>query len=243
MLSSDDDENIVASQAELQVAKVRSTKSGSKSKSIKDTITHALPTRHRANTRSTAVKSRQLRSVKASPTSTPKDPALKRVQPQKIDRTRSLYTFFNTTDHAQPSRDAPQHEILTLEAEADEKEQEDLIEDDSYDEGFQKLPTRQTAARSVLDRRKGRLAPAQTRATSTSPGKIPRASRKFKIPQKDSLQQPLKNSLAASSRVDSRPWTERYGPRGLDELMVHKKKVSDVQKWLENFRQGQDQKV
>ncbi|XWW99792.1 hypothetical protein V2A60_007804 [Cordyceps javanica] len=31
---------------------------------------------------------------------------------------------------------------------------------------------------------------------------------------------------------DLRPWSERFGPRNLDELAVHKKKVSDVRKWL-----------
>lgn len=242
VLSSDDDENPILSQSTLQVSKIKPSKSGSKSKSIKDTTTDVLPTRHRANTRSTAVKSRQPTSTQADPTSSPKKPTLKRSQPQKIDNTRSLYAFFNTTDHVRPSRDEPQHERVLPGAE-DEDEDEDLIEDDSYDEGFRKLPTRQPAAKSVLDRRKRHLAPTQSRAASTSLGKIPSASQKFKIPQSNSLQQPLKNTLAAPSRVDLRPWTERHGPRGLDELVVHKKKVADVQNWLENFRQGQDQKV
>lgn len=192
------------------------------------------------------MKSPQPTSTKASPTSSLKKSTSRRRRPQKIDNTRSLCDFFNSTDHARPYRDEPQHERVTPEAEEEEKEEEeeeDLIEDDSYDEGFRKLPTRQTAARSVLDRRKRHFAPTHSQATSTSLGKISSASQKFKMPHKDFLRQPSNNSLAASSRLDLRPWTERHRPRGLDELMVHKKKVADVQNWLEKFRQGQDQKV
>lgn len=37
---------------------------------------------------------------------------------------------------------------------------------------------------------------------------------------------------------DQRPWSERFGPRNLDELVVHKKKVADVKKWLEDVIAG-----
>ncbi|KAL5092282.1 hypothetical protein Trisim1_001540 [Trichoderma cf. simile WF8] len=37
---------------------------------------------------------------------------------------------------------------------------------------------------------------------------------------------------------DLRPWSERFGPRNLDELAVHKKKVSDVRKWIEDVMAG-----
>ena len=235
VLSSDDDGNAIASQAELKVSKV---KSRSKSKSIKDTTTHVLPTRPRANTRSTAAESRKPTSTQASPTSSPKGRTLKRSRPQRIDDRRSLYAFFDNIDRAQPSQDEPQHERALREVEED-----DLIEDDSYDEGFGKLPTRLTATRAVLDRRKRHLVKTQSRPASEPVGKIPSACQKFKISQKDTLQQPLKNSLAASSGLYLSPWTERYCPQGLDELVVHKKKVNDVHSWLENFRKGQGQKV
>lgn len=37
---------------------------------------------------------------------------------------------------------------------------------------------------------------------------------------------------------DLRPWAERFGPTNLEELAVHKKKVSDVRTWLEAVRGG-----
>lgn len=37
---------------------------------------------------------------------------------------------------------------------------------------------------------------------------------------------------------DQRPWSERFGPLNLDELAVHKKKVADVRKWLDDVLHG-----
>ncbi|KAK0730786.1 Rad17 cell cycle checkpoint protein-domain-containing protein [Lasiosphaeris hirsuta] len=37
---------------------------------------------------------------------------------------------------------------------------------------------------------------------------------------------------------DSRPWSERFAPVNLDELAVHKKKVADVRKWLDDVITG-----
>lgn len=37
---------------------------------------------------------------------------------------------------------------------------------------------------------------------------------------------------------EGRPWSERFGPRNLDELAVHKKKVTDVRRWIEDVITG-----
>ncbi|KAI2624349.1 Rad17-domain-containing protein [Hypoxylon sp. NC1633] len=37
---------------------------------------------------------------------------------------------------------------------------------------------------------------------------------------------------------EQRPWSERFGPLNLEELVVHKKKVTDVRRWLENVMAG-----
>ncbi|RKF82583.1 Cell cycle checkpoint protein RAD17, partial [Golovinomyces cichoracearum] len=37
---------------------------------------------------------------------------------------------------------------------------------------------------------------------------------------------------------DLRPWAERFAPSSLDELAVHKRKVADVRKWLEDAMGG-----
>lgn len=50
--------------------------------------------------------------------------------------------------------------------------------------------------------------------------------------------QPARKEPAA----DGRPWTEKYGPLSLDELAVHKKKLSDVRTWLEDVYNGKQRK-
>lgn len=48
-------------------------------------------------------------------------------------------------------------------------------------------------------------------------------------------------SMPPSTEVldhDLRPWTERYAPQTLEELVVHKKKVQDVKQWLGEALQG-----
>lgn len=37
---------------------------------------------------------------------------------------------------------------------------------------------------------------------------------------------------------EQRPWAERFGPASLEELAVHKKKVADVRRWLEDVMAG-----
>ncbi|KAK3355930.1 putative RAD17 protein [Neurospora tetraspora] len=43
---------------------------------------------------------------------------------------------------------------------------------------------------------------------------------------------------AAPTEDDSRPWSERFAPTNLEELAVHKRKVGDVRKWLEDVIAG-----
>jgi cell cycle checkpoint protein len=42
--------------------------------------------------------------------------------------------------------------------------------------------------------------------------------------------------------LDRRPWTEKYGPVSLEELAVHKKKVTDVRTWLVDVLSGKSRK-
>ena len=64
----------------------------------------------------------------------------------------------------------------------------------------------------------------------TASGDGPIASQRFLKPPKPAGPAGLDDEL--------RPWSERFGPRNLDELAVHKKKVADVRKWLEDVVSG-----
>ncbi|ESZ92772.1 hypothetical protein SBOR_6829 [Sclerotinia borealis F-4128] len=60
----------------------------------------------------------------------------------------------------------------------------------------------------------------------------PSASQRFLRPTQAPLVKPLVEE-------DMRPWAERFGPNNLEELGVHKKKVTDVRTWLDNVIAGQ----
>lgn len=46
-------------------------------------------------------------------------------------------------------------------------------------------------------------------------------------------------STKVTKEEDTRPWAERFAPKNLEELAVHKRKVADVRAWLENVTNGQ----
>ena len=60
-------------------------------------------------------------------------------------------------------------------------------------------------------------------------GTVPTSSQKFVMSKK---------SPEIKNEDDMRPWAERFAPIDLDELAVHRKKVSDVRTWLEDVMNG-----
>ncbi|KAF5022240.1 hypothetical protein F66182_5713 [Fusarium sp. NRRL 66182] len=67
-------------------------------------------------------------------------------------------------------------------------------------------------------------------STNSAFPNAPSASQKF-------IKPPKPVHLAAAND-DTRPWSEQFGPRNLEELAVHKKKVADVRRWLEDVVAG-----
>lgn len=122
---------------------------------------------------------------------------------------------------------------------------EDLIVDDSPVENGNDIGG--TTTRTILDHRKKHLAPAQDNAAATNKPILQGGIQRFKIPE-NALTMGIGPGISAAvkakaSAIDLRPWAEKHGPNNLEELMVHKKKVSDVRNWLENVLRGQDRKV
>ena len=163
----------------------------------------------------------------------------KKVRIEDGERSRSLHAFFNAADARHQSQANIQY--------AEEKSEppidvDDIIEDDSEDDNFPKSSSSQQTVRLVLDRRKSHLAPAQKRTISIHSDKLPSASQKLLVDEKQE-KAALKDVTQSSSQPDPRPWAERFGPIGVEELAVHKKKVMDVRIWLEDRWLGQVQKV
>lgn len=69
-------------------------------------------------------------------------------------------------------------------------------------------------------------------------GSGPKGSQKFLRTASGARSPSLPPQPARKEVADGRPWTDKYGPLSLDELAVHKKKVSDVRTWLEDVYSG-----
>lgn len=80
--------------------------------------------------------------------------------------------------------------------------------------------------RARTDRHNGHTTPAEP-ATHASSGQ------KFLRPP-----WPPHRASSDSPSDEERPWTERFAPTNLDELAVHKRKVADVRRWLDDVVAG-----
>lgn len=175
-------------------------------------------------------------SSDTTPASSPNKPKKNAKLRQKDQKSDSLYTFF--TARAQTQRDRPRSESRTPDL-----EEEDFIEDDSLDEDLRQLDTSRPGPYHALDRRKsGRLSPGQN-GRQLEAETFPNASQRFLRLPKQTQSNLRKEDGSKVLDEDGRPWPEKYSPTTLEELAVHKKKVSDVRNWLEHVLEGRSRKV
>lgn len=109
-------------------------------------------------------------------------------------------------------------------------ESDDFIEDDydSYDELF----THHFAdeQNSGLDS-PGAVLNIQARPSAKSPQKPVGNTKRF-LAQSDTVSRPQQSRRLAPTEEETLPWAQKYRPRNLEELAVHKRKVRDVEQWL-----------
>ena len=211
-------------------------------------VKRSLPTRSR--TKST-VKKTQLEpfsSKRSSSDPSPKKPAPEPKPTAKLRTSKPISSFFNAaTNQSDQSNGQKRPKYKEESPEVEEGEEEDLIEDDSSPEveGVDELRGLRNSTRLVLDRRKGLPMSTLNSTTCSQEHKLPAASQRFKIAGRATGKgtDNLTSTSDGVAGVDTRPWAERFEPRSLEELAVHKKKVSDVRNWLENVLQGRDRKV
>lgn len=241
VLSSEEDEELIVLEKHDSRTKKNSTarNKSTQTTSKKNGSTSSLPTRPRSQTRMTNLRSRSSTTIPEGPPLAPKKLARKNSRSENDEKSRSLHAFFNKENPREQSQAKVQdrEEIPELNIEVD-----DIIEDDSQDDGFPKPSSSQNAIGSILDRRKRHLVPTQSRAVSILGDKFPSASQKF-IVHETHDKVAFKQTTNSSTQIDQRPWAEKYGPTGVEELAVHKRKLLDVRAWLENVWSGQGQKV
>ena len=125
------------------------------------------------------------------------------------------------------------------------EDHEDLIVDDFSIENANDLGC--AATKTALGGIKERPPPGHDNAAATNKPSLQIGSQRFKIQERASslciTPGTSGRAKAELSAIDMRPWAEKYGPSTFEELMVHKKKVSDVRQWLEGALRGHDYKV
>ncbi|KAL9623178.1 MAG: hypothetical protein Q9160_002493 [Pyrenula sp. 1 TL-2023] len=184
----------------------------------------------RSKTRSTTSKS--IGRTKTVLNSSPDTSPTKRKRDQKAAQanvqSNSLHTFFRPA--TEDERWNRREKVVDANEQAHEN-REDQIEDGSSDEGTSIATGPRSNQRLPLDRRK---TGGDTSSLSEPTGKIqapPNGSQRF---AKDSNLAP-RPTVASNTH---RTWAERFPPETLDELALHKKKESDVQRCLLDMLDG-----
>ena len=191
--------------------------------------TAALPTRSRPRPKPSSTNAPKKSVATSSPQKSAKST-------KSASTSATLFRFFNAATQGQQASSTARTTPSTAGAEVEE---DDLIQDDSLDEKISDVAHCQRHESNGKDSQK-RPRPLRSSSESiASKDTHPRASQRFLIPRK-TLQD---NAVQAPVVQDTRPWVERFAPVNLEELAVHKKKVSDVRRWLENVWEGRDGKV
>lgn len=245
VLSSDDEEGLDPPSQCLS-EKVNSLNSQVKGKGVNgDSIdSQGLPKRSRPTTRSSTLKPRPSTSTQSTLPKSRDQPPGRKSKAQKKERTESLHDYFNAADLNRPQVASGEALISKIEEEdGEEEEEEDAIEDDISELPFLRPPSQRNTTRFVLDRRKQHIVSRPRTPDPTNSKKQQNSSQVFIIPEKASSRKPSQEPVNSPDTRSLTPWAEQYGPVCLEELMVHKKKVADVQNWMENFWQEGNRKV
>ncbi|KAL4883607.1 Rad17 cell cycle checkpoint protein-domain-containing protein [Aspergillus karnatakaensis] len=164
-------------------------------------------------------------------------------KPQQSDAALPPESFSSTVNFNDPNQQWPAKVAMSGSAcpRPENMEDEDLIEDDydSYDELFTQHFTDENLSqldgtKSVRPSR-GSPEPASAR-TAKGQHKSTSNTKRFLLPSRTSS----KNEFPEYSTLaqEDLPWAQRYAPLTLDELAVHKRKVRDVEQWLDNALTG-----
>ena len=161
------------------------------------------------------------RSLTNSPSTSPEKPRKKPIFDEEKGKSKDLRSLFSRAV-AQPKRKATESSSFLY-----EHVDHDSISDGDDDEiSYAKASSTSLVGKNAKKRLK--IAPSHATSTSTTNSgaiflKPPPLPQRSKSPRPDD---------------DLRPWSERFSPNNLDELAVHKKKVSDVRQWLDAVLAG-----
>jgi cell cycle checkpoint protein len=166
----------------------------------------------------------QVRASAKSASTSPEKP--KRIgKIEEKGKSGDIYSFFTKQAQRQKgegSSGASSKAKLPVHTKGIQAEDLDIISDDDLLE----IKAQSSSFVGLAARKRAR----GTEVVKNDDGDMPSATQRFKtIP---------KPAAAVKNEDDLRPWAERFAPVNLEELAVHKKKVTDVRAWLEDVMNG-----
>lgn len=233
--SEDEEENFAIHEQENRQRRSATRKTSPPHHDADNFEARVLPTRLRSQPKP-VTKAPPIAPLRTTNQPLPKKSSTKQNNNRKDLKSLSLDTYFgaNSNLHAVKSSGSQTSKIGTA------LEEEDFIEDDSFDEELQKLPLPRNDLCKFPPQA---LARPDTLTQKSSSRTLLSGSQVFRKLGNGIGKSRTKEEAVKLSNDDTRPWSDRYGPVSLEELAVHKKKVADVRDWLDNVFQGRSTKV
>lgn len=178
------------------------------------------------DTNSSQTRTRRAASPKPSTSTTKKPPA--RSPAKSRVASKPITSFFGAAPKLQSAQPTPSPEKPSADAPIDSFD--DIFDSSDGDSG----KTRST----TLPMRKGKPVVAETQHNLKPKKRFLRTV----SGGSGSRTTPTPSPAPVIDTVDRRPWNEKYGPVSLEELAVHKRKVSDVRAWLADVFSGKQRK-
>lgn len=195
----------------------------------------SLPSRVKADEQATVNTQSSVILLDSTPETSPQKPASKVSKGKLVQEAngKPIHSFFNATNHKrQLKRASPEKETAGVEK---KEEVDDVIQDEPSEDEAMPMKKARAPGPKLLARTK-RTRSEYEDIESRAP-QLPASQKFLKTAERSRVRTP--SITAGKESHDPRPWVEKYGPLDLDDLVVHKKKVADVKKWVEEALQGQ----
>ncbi|KAJ2895664.1 hypothetical protein MKZ38_006270 [Zalerion maritima] len=172
-------------------------------------------------------RTRSTRAPTKSPSTSPEKSRRKQTFDDERGKSADLKTMFSK----QAQRKRPAATTATATSLVEELDEDPISDGD--DVSYTKASSTSIIGQAARKRQKtDNQFPANSTSFAASSGRSTRS-----MSQASSsgifLKPPLPSYAKAQDGDEDRPWSERFAPQNLEELAVHKRKVSDVRQWLQ----------
>ncbi|OQV10893.1 hypothetical protein CLAIMM_14815 [Cladophialophora immunda] len=187
--------------------------------------------------KSTTTKSASRKAApKPSPTPSPEKARKNTKGKSEVEKNKSLHNFFHKATEEQ--RWKRKSETPNIEVENNGELSDAIEDDDLSDETLRELGFNRGRSNANTTRQIPAVVSAAVNPKRDSNGETLSSTQRFIRPAVAARNIINTGDPSQFDNNDHRPWADRYGPISLEELVVHKKKVADVQNWLQGKLDG-----